>query len=485
MQSYREILFQRIDETQEAITVCDESNARLSGRELNNRVNALAQFLLEKGLAPADRISVQLSNGLPLVILYLACLKSRLVVIPLSPRLTAADFEHVINVTKPKLHVTEEKADGKLDSLQINSQFIMKLSCTRRIPATYNAQDLFLINFTSGTTEKPKAIVHRAESVLRNAEAFNDFLGYDSSQRMLHVMPMFYMAGILNTLLCPLFAGSTVVIGPQFSPRSALTIFGRIVEEEITAFWLSPSMIEMAMRLDRSKRTELQLQQTLKFALVGTASLSSRLAQEFHRRYGIKLLQSYGLSELLLLTVDKPDSVVFGSVGRSLPGVQMRIASSGELQVSTPYAFSGYLETIVDEEPKFRDSSNDAKYFGTGDIATITSESRISISGRIKEIIVVGGVNVSPLAIEDVLSGHTFVQQVAVVRADHHLLGEAPIAFIVLRKGVTSKDVEHELRAYAEAQLEPAARPLKYIFRSEMPVGPTGKIQKHFLPNSL
>jgi len=482
MSEQRGKLFRRLGGRAGDALVCTQTGIRLDGSALIERVDALAGLLGDHGIGPGDRVLVQLPNGLPFALLYLACLRARAVAVPMSPRAAPTDLDYAIALAKPRLHVTLEAPAAGLAGLNLDQTMLLGLPA-RSLPAPgFEDGDLFSINFTSGTTSRPKAVVHRAEGLLGNASEFNHYTGYGSADRMLHVMPMYYMAGLLNTLVCPLIAGSMAVLAPQFSPRSALSLLRLAIEHQVTALWLSPSMLEMAMRLDRGTDTALALQQTLRLVFIGTAGLSAGLARQFHARYGIEPLQSYGLSELLLLSVDRPGATQFGSVGQMMPKVGTRLSADGELLISTPHAFSGYLEAATGTVPNAATREAMRRDFPTGDLAMVGADGRVTITGRIKDILVVGGINVSPVAIEEALAGHALVQQAAVVGAAHPLLGEAPVAFILPAPGAEPVELERALKSLAETRLAAASRPVRYVMQRSLPVGPTGKVQKHQLP---
>lgn len=482
MSGHRSKLFDRIGATAGELMVCAQTGMRFDGPALLEKVDAVVGWLRDNGVGVGDRVLAQLPNGMPFAVLYLACLRARAVVVPLSPRSTQSDLDYAVGLARPRLHVTLDAAAAGLPALHLDQAELERLPARRNLPECYEDDDLFSINFTSGTTSRPKAVVHRAEGIVGNAAAFNSIVGYGPDNRMLHVMPMYYMAGLLNTLLCPLAAGAAVVLAPQFSPRSALSLFRQAIEHDVTATWLSPSMLEMAMRLDRGVDTRERLRRTLRFAFIGTAALGASLARQFFERYGVEALQSYGLSELLLLTVDRPHSTKFGSVGHLLPDVGARLSGEGELLVSTPHAFFGYLDPMDGATPAPATSEAVRRDFPTGDLASIDEDGRITIDGRIKDILVVGGFNVSPLAVEEALGEHAMVQQAAVVGAAHPLLGEAPVAFIVPFPGAEPDELERALRLLAATRLTAAARPVRYVMQRTVPVGPTGKVQKHQLP---
>ncbi len=453
----------------------------LTGETLDDRIRAAAKYLSDCGLKPGDRLVASLPNGVPFVLLYLACLWARVTVCPLNPDSSAPEVRYVLDVFRPDAAIGLD-ADVLNDGCKVLD---WSLDFLRQLPTAEGANtpewvlnDIFSVTFTSGTTGRPKAVVHYAERLLANAFDFNEFLGYTSSERMLHVMPMYYMAGLLNTILCPLAAGGSVVISQQFSPREALFFWKRIIDNDVTAFWLSPAMVHLAMSLDRNAGSGDYAKNRLNFAFCGTAPLPPEMFVQFEARYGVSLLQSYGLSELLLVSCNLPETAAAGSIGAVMPKVNCSFAQDGELLVETPYAFGGYL----DPETGLLPSEQSVTSMPTGDFAAFDDKTRtLSVTGRKKDIIVVGGINVSPVAVENVLMTAEGVSQVAVIGEADAVYGERVAAYVALQPGRTQESTMPTLKALCAANLSAASQPSRYYFLDKLPAGPTGKIQKHAL----
>jgi long-chain acyl-CoA synthetase len=490
MSSFRELLFERIAARGDSDALIGLSEQRhLSGKTLLDRIDAVAATLAASGLKRQDRIMTVLPNSMAFSILYLACLRGGYTIVPSSPDTLPADLAYMTQLVRPKIILVEEMTGGTNRISGSHSKpWSMKIidGLDSGIPRTdLQPGDLFSITFTSGSTSRPKAVLHRAESMLANAEAFNRFLGTGPEMRMLHVMPMYYMAGLLNTLLCPLFGGGCVVVDDAFTPRTGLSFWRKIIDNKIDSFWLSPTMAQIVMKLDRNPDSATYARERLRFCLVGTAALPPWLFHEFFKKYQAPLLQSYGLSELLLLTVDRADNPKPGSVGFRLPEVEMKIAADGELLVSTPFAFAGYLDPENSEKSATVASGSLREYVLTGDLAEFDADGRVTITGRKKDLIIVGGINVSPTAIEHLLMSHDAVRQVAVLGVADPLYGEKPVAFVSLVENAKHDGIERALEDYVARNLPEAARPVRYILRDSLPTGPTGKIQKQRLAQEI
>ena len=193
--------------------------------------------------------------------------------------------------------------------------------------AAIDNDDLFSIHFTSGTTSLPKAVAHRVGGLLDNAEAFNRAFGLGRDNRFVHVMPMPYMAGFLNTLLGAFTAEGSIILAPQFGPQSALRFWEPVAAHDGDTIWVSPTMLATLTRVDRGN-VGIGLCRTGRMRIFSaTAPLTDKVQQEFESKYGVKVVASYGLSELLLITANEgPAGSKPSSVGTILPEVVVDIS---------------------------------------------------------------------------------------------------------------------------------------------------------------
>ncbi|KZM49940.1 class I adenylate-forming enzyme family protein [Labrenzia sp. OB1] len=470
----RSTFFARIRAAAERETVVSLIEGRtVSGAQLLHAADRVAAYLEDLGAAPQSRVLAVMPNCLALLVLYLACLRHRIVICPVSPDSPQQDIEYIGSVFRPDVTVEPEALLACLDAALDEAPNAR----AQPVSADYDDNDIFSVNFTSGTTGRPKGVAHCAERMLANAGAFNTQLGCDAEQRMMHVMPMYYMAGLLNTILCPLMAGGTIIVAPALLPRTALSFWRQVIDNRATAFWLSPTMLRMVMKLDRTKDSREYAARDLRHAFVGTAPMAPVLGQEFLDSYGVRPLQSYGLSELLLVSCDSPSSGELGSVGSLLQGIESGVAEDRELEIRTPYLFAGYL----DPESGAIDRANGLQPFSTGDLAEFDDRSCLKITGRKKDLVVVGGINVSPAAIEEQLQSVAGVSEIAVVGEGDDVYGEVPVAFVLLEKSADEAQVLEDLRESARSELPAASRPARFYPVDKMPTGPTGKIQKRLL----
>ena len=434
---------------------------------LADNAKALISFFHEKGLKEGDKFVVSLENGIDFINCYLAALLGGFVIVPINSKLPAKDIEYIHAVTSPKLVI---QSTSDLDYSHKNPDFKPRLD---------DRAD-FTIFFTSGTTSQPKGVCHSAGALLENAHAFNRFTGIENDVRMLHVMPMGYMAGFLNTVLCPLVAGGTVIVSAQFNAQSATDFWRDAITGSANTFWLSPSMASLVTRMTRDQASIDWVKANAKYIFVGTAPLPASVKAAFESKFGVPCLESYGMTEVLLVAVNLPDqSTKSLSAGKILAEVDIREEENGDLFIRSPFSLTRYIGSAEQEAIEFTAES----WFPTGDIGHVDDDDYLYITGRKKDLIIHGGMNVSPRAVEEVIYQFPTVQDVAVVGKPHAFWGEEVAAFIVLLKGESFD--QKSFSAYCEKALSPDSIPTIIKIVEELPRSSSGKIQKHVLKDML
>lgn len=482
---------------------------RTSYGELARNATALVEQLKQHELRAGDRIGIHLPNGTLFATLYFACLLGGFTAVPVNNALSLKDRAFVMNRSRLSAVVTgvgtdedqgalarSESGDG--DSwpilriskdgigadLALNAPADMDIDIDGTLAAVDNHQ-LLSIHFTSGTTSLPKGVAHRVGALLGNADSFNRAFGLGAERTFVHVMPMPYMAGFLNTLLGALTAEACIVLAPQFGPQSALRFWDLISEHGGDTIWMSPTMLAALTRMDRGG-VGINICKSRRMRIFSaTAPLARRVQQEFEEKYGVNVVESYGLSELLLITAnDGPVGPKVSSVGTMLPEIRIEVrgddgerladGSDGAIFVNTPHATLGY----IDFETGLPVASEDV-WFDTGDIGHVDADGYLFVTGRMKDLIIRGGFNVSPRQIEEVLLQHPAVQDAAVVGAPHEFYGEEIVAAIIPVLGQDVKDIQASLREDCLANLGRSSVPDRFIAFDAFPVTSLGKIQKN------
>jgi long-chain acyl-CoA synthetase len=472
--------------------------------EFHRQACALAAELRARGLRKGDRIGVMLPNCCELAVLYFACIYLGAVIVPINPALSKGEVQFILTSCKPALVVANianaesvrafhanvlglvTAQEATSDSGGPNKIRIDVLEQAKNfLPLeTADAEDLVVIMYTSGTSAKPKGLAHKLGRMFRNAAAFASAQGIDQDSRFYLTLSMAYMGGFYNLLVLPFLCGASVVVDHVFDARSSLHFWEKAKNNKVNTLWMAPTVLSILLRMDRGRTGEEFCRSSVRHAFVGFAPLPLKVKDEFETRYGMRLIENYGLSETLFVTARSQGILGRpGYVGESLPGVEVRIVSDegepvapgadGEVQILTPDLMAGYLDG--DGRLLAADAS---VWFSTGDVGRVDGGNSLSITGRKKDIIIRGGVNISPAAIEEELMRIEGVSDVAVVSIPHELYGEDIVAVLKLEAGLELDSILDSVVGHAKRNLAAHQQPARYIAIDELPRTANGKIQK-------
>lgn len=337
--------------------------------------------------------------------------------------------------------------------------------------------DLAMMQFTSGSTGLPKGALLSHGSLLRHAEGIIERTALAATDRLLHVMPLHHTNGVNNQLIAPFLAGATVVLAERFRAED--------VEDQIADYRVTyPTGVPtMYSRILPHLRNPSRLR-SLRFLRCGSAPITKRLHEEVEAAFGVPLVVSYGLSEATCTSTMNPvGERRIGTVGTVLPDQQVRIftpdtaeaappGAEGEIRIAGACLMRGYAGH--ESESPIRDG-----WLRTGDLGRFDEDGFLSVTGRLKDLIVRGGENLSPRLIEDVLALHPAVAACCVVGGPHADLGEVPVAFVVPRGGQTADAAE--LRALVGRRLSRLHVPAAIRFVEALPVNAVGKVDRRAL----
>ena len=337
--------------------------------------------------------------------------------------------------------------------------------------------DLAMMQFTSGSTGLPKGALLSHGSLLRHAAGIIERTRLTAADRLLHVMPLHHTNGVNNQLIAPLLVGATLVLAERFRAED---VEDRIAAHGVTYLTGVPTMYS---RMLPHLRDQARLR-SLRFLRCGSAPITARLHEAVEAVFGVPLVVSYGLSEATCTSTMNPVGARrIGTVGTVLPGQQVRIfrpgtedeasvGAEGEVGIAGPCLMRGYAGE--GSESPIRDG-----WLRTGDLGRFDADGHLSVTGRLKDVIVRGGENLSPRAIEEVLERHPGVAACCVVGVPHPDLGETPVAFVV-RSGAEPADAA-ELTALVRGGLSRVHTPTAVRFLESLPVNAVGKVDRKAL----
>lgn len=454
----------------------------------------VAARLQEAGVSRGDRVALCLEKDAWLPACHLGVLASGGVVVPINPALPDAGIAALLErsgailmVSDPGLArrrhaiapglrwwTTEPPSMAGVEALVDSGDAVRAIRA--RAPG-----DLALLAFTSGTTGIPKGVPLSHGNLESNLDTLARVWEWSEADRLLHVLPVYHLHGLGLALYGSLLVGNAIVFHEKFVAERVLR---EAAEQGITMLMAVPTILH---RLVEAARTGNPLQE-LRLVISGSAPLSADLFARFERRFGLVPVERYGMTETLMNTsnpVSGPRKP--GSVGPTLPGTELRLrdprsgadcgTGPGEIWVRGPNVFQGYWCDEVANREAF-----DEGWFRTGDLGILDEDGYVFLTGRAKELIVTGGFNVSPLAVEQALGAErdARIAELGIASVGDVDLGERVVAFVVLAPGQAGAhaEIEASLRARAEAALPRYARPREYRWVVALPRNALGKLQR-------
>ena len=480
-----------IDPGRTAIVFEDDA---ITYAELMARVDATARHLNARGIGKGSVFAAYSPNRPELMYCYFAAARIGAVFVPVNPNLTPTEVAHTYVHSGAAMLFCDDSVmefarealpHGVLVSLDDLSATVKSLPQLPEV--VIKPEDEFLIIYTSGTTGTPKAIVldHAAQTGAPRALA--EMWGVTAADTTVVALPLGYLYGLSTAAAVGLLTGGTVVILRRFHPRDVLEA---LIKSRASVYHGVPTMFSMMLEYCEQRELNFDLSHVRALIAAG-APLSPEIRQRFNARFGVELQNYYALTESTPVfgkLARDPRPLPEGAVGRAAPGLQVRIVrpdgtdcvegEEGELLVRGAATMRRYLKAPEQTAAAFK-----GDLFRTGDLGRRDNEGNFYITGRIKEIIIRGGANISPAEVEAALARHVAVQDVAVVGAPDRIFGEVPVAFVVLRAGQEAS--AEALEAHAASTLSDFKVPKRYLFETALPIGKTGKIDKAALARRL
>jgi oxalate---CoA ligase len=455
-----------------------EAGRRIRFGELWEEVDGLAGRLATVGVRRGDRVALVLGDGPRFVRFLLATTWLGASAAPLNPAYTSEEFRFYLGDLAPRLVVTTTgQAEAARRAGGAATRFVdvdgAQFSALRA--AGYEQarpEDVALVLHTSGTTSRPKQVPLLHRNLIANARAIAGFYGLSGDDVSFCAMPLFHVHGLVASVFAALAAGGSVVVPSRLAPGR---LRGFAVEHGVT--WLSAGPTLHAMILERLRDETIP---TLRFVRSCSSALSPELFERCESAYGVPMVEAYGMTEASHQIASNPlppaDRKV-GTVGVASPGVDIRIVDRdgcdvelGEVAITGPGLTPGYAANPSANEQSFFGDG----WFRTGDRGRFDEDGYLVLEGRIKELIIRGGENISPFEVEAALSAHPLVADAVAFGIPDSRYGEQVGAAVVL----TAECDEAALRAWCRERLAPFKVPARIFVLDEIPRTPTGKLQR-------
>ncbi|PGL72943.1 long-chain-fatty-acid--CoA ligase [Bacillus sp. AFS055030] len=472
-------------------------NKDVTYSELLSQVENFASILIQDGIKKGDRVALILGNCPEFVTAYYGILRAGGVVVPVNPIFTKDEISFILSNSQAKAVIADSTMDTIIDSLKLELkqiemlyyvesnkaelswvQLLDKKSNDNEFPLIIE-EDLAVILYTSGTTGKPKGAMLSHRNLISNAQSIVELVEFNKNDRILAVLPMFHVFCLSICVNTSIMCGANIVIVPRFSPSE---VINTIFNEQVTLFAGVPTMYNFLLQLEEYSAEYFA---SIRACFSGGASMPVELLQRFEEKYKTIILEGFGLSETAPVTAFNPlkGEKKQGSVGINIPGVINKVVDKngfevprgeiGELIVKGPNVMIGYLG-MAEETAKV--IKND--WFYTGDLAKMDEDGYIYIVDRIKDMIIVGGYNVYPREVEEVIYQHPAIVEAAVIGIPDKDYGQIVKAFVVSNEEfITNDDILH----FCKYKLAKYKLPKQIEFMNELPKNSTGKILKRAL----
>ena len=434
----------------------------------------------------ADRVGIMLPTSGLFPAATLGAWMAGRTCVPLNYLFTPQDMEHVCRdasidcciTVDPMLEFTKGLPAGvralRMEDLPVKS--LPRPRCC--VPSRVDR--LALLLYTSGTSGRPKGVMLTEDNLWANVRQVRDWAGFGSHDVVLGVLPQFHSFGFTVLTMMPLAVGAKAVYTARFMPKRIVDL---AVRHGPTALVAIPSMYNALRAVKDAPKGAFS---SLRFAVSGGEPLPQSVSDGFHDAFGVRIAEGYGLTETSpVVSWCLPHEYRWKSVGRPLDGVQFLIADAdgqpvpqghdGEIRIKGPNVMKGYFNLPNETAAAF-----DAEgWFRTGDQGRLDADGHLSITGRIKEMLIIGGENVFPREIEEVLNRHESVKDSAVIGMSDGMRGEVALAFVELKEGAAFS--EAALKSFCREHIAGFKVPREIRVLKELPRNPTGKIMRRKL----
>ncbi len=469
-------------------------NSALTWRDLHAQARFVAGQLAGLGTKPGESVALCLPNSRQAIICLFGVLYGGFRATPLNLVAGPEALGYAVSHSKSKVALVGNDQLGLFRSaLNEHPCEISIVTVAETIqwpapgktiePAQVSASDHALLMYTSGTTGRPKGVVHSNASLLAGGWTSCFAHALTSRDRALCVLPFFHINGLCVTLMAPLLSGGSVVVCDRFSNRN---FWNQCQRYRVTWFSVVPTIISHLLHSDLGP--DKSISQILRFGRSASSALAPDIQESFEKRFAIPIIETMGLTETAAQILSNPlppakrkigsPGIAFGNevaiLSESLDPVDPGV--SGELAIRGPNTMIGYLDDSNATAAAFTKGG----WLRSGDLGHMDADGYVFVTGRLKELIIKGGENIAPREVDEALYAHGDVVEAAAFARPCPRYGQKVEAAVRLRAG--SQVTEDELIALCGKKLGTFKSPDRIFMLGELPKGPSGKIQRLKLP---
>lgn len=468
-----------------------ESDFELNYGELARSCRRVVAALQLYGAGPGDTVSVVMPNGINTVRVLLGAMYGGRCVNPVNllaqddqMRYVLAHSDSKVVIAAPEWEVRVREmlaATGRDIALIVadpDGNGLPGETDGDGITPPPDASALALLMYTSGTTGVPKGVMLTQGNLVANAHTISHEHGLTDQDRVLAVLPLYHINAFTVTMLVPLIHGGSLVMPAKFS---AARFWRQAHDKRCTWLNVVPTIISYLIEGEAPPQTQTS---GIRFCRSASAALAPEHLRTFERAFGVGVIETMGLTETAAPSFSNPlapELRKLGAVGRA-SGCEARIVDAelrpvptgvtGEIVIRGPHVMRGYYKN----EEATRAAFTPDGWLRTGDLGHCDADGFFFVTGRIKELIIKGGENIAPREVDEALLGHPAVLEAAAVGIPDRHYGQEIMACVVLREGMPCS--EDELRAFCIQRLGRYKTPKLFRFVTEMPRGPSGKVQR-------
>ncbi|MDE3105473.1 MAG: AMP-binding protein [Acidobacteriota bacterium] len=448
--------------------------------QLDDAVECMAHSLLHRGLRHGDRIAIHSYNSIEMLVLILGAFRAGLIAVPMNPRMKAPEVAYILQHSGARICFS----DPELVALAPGAEAIGALPVARQTSAPLplvSPDDPAILLYTSGTTARPKGVIHTQRTlfegssrVLAGTLTADDIVLATTQLAHVSCLMCWYFPGLIQ--------GASVVMLRSFDPAAALDL----IDRHGCTYWGGlPAGLQQIVEEQFAHPRNVS---TVRTIVSGGDSLPVAVQRRILELFHVEVRELCGMTEVLPTAFNPPGAVRPGSIGTAPQGCSLRVIDAhgndvepgevGELVLRSPASCLGYWNDPEATASLLRD-----EWLHTGDLVLCDEDGYYWFKGRLKQIIIRGGSNISPQEVEEVLYQHPAVLEAGVVGLPDPKFGELPVAFVSLRAGrCCSQD---DLLTHARRMLSDYKVPTKVYFLDGMPKGLTGKVDRRRLRDIL